>query len=386
MSALVVLGRLWLVRLGFRLGSLRPAARRVLLATSHAKQLGGNLRYVRRDLAARHPGVEVAVLAHCAGPGWRGRLAGALAALRAGHALARARVIVVDDYYFPLYAVRRRPGTTTIQTWHASGAFKKIGLSVRDRSFGADEALMRRVRIHAGYDLCLLGSQVAVPHYAEAFGLPADRFVTRLGIPRTDLFFDRPARGAAEAAVRERYRLPEGRRVILYAPTFRGDRVTDARHEPGLDLELLARQLGDDHALLLRLHPFVRAARRIGPGLDRFVIDVSDHPDVNELMLVSDLLVTDYSSAIFEFSLLERPMTFFAPDLDAYERERGFYFDYRSGVPGPVFERTDELARWIREGASDLERIRRFRDESFEVADGHATRRLVDEVVLPALR
>ncbi len=103
-------------------------------------------------------------------------------------------------------------------------------------------------------------------------------------------------------------------------------------------------------------------------------------------MLVSDLLVTDYSSAIFEFSLLGRPMAFFAPDLDAYERERGFYFDYRSGVPGPVFTETDALARWIREGPVDLERIRRFRDASFEIADGQASRRFVDEVVIPALR
>jgi CDP-ribitol ribitolphosphotransferase len=103
-------------------------------------------------------------------------------------------------------------------------------------------------------------------------------------------------------------------------------------------------------------------------------------------MLVSDVLVTDYSSAIFEFSLLERPMAFFAPDLAAYERERGLYFDYRSGVPGPVFERTDALARGLRDGPFDLERVRAFRDASFDVADGHASARFVNEVVLPALR
>ncbi|MGH2401775.1 MAG: CDP-glycerol glycerophosphotransferase family protein, partial [Candidatus Limnocylindria bacterium] len=181
------------------------------------------------------------------------------------------------------------------------------------------------------------------------------------------------------------YALPPDRRVILYAPTFRGDRVTDARHREDLDLPALRDALGADHVLLVRLHPFVRARTSIGPDLAGFAVDVSDHHDINELMLISDILVTDYSSAIFEFSLLERPMIFFAPDHDDYERERGFYFDYRSGVPGPVVKTTAELVETIRSAASDLDRVRAFRAASFEVADGHATRRVVEELVLPAL-
>jgi CDP-ribitol ribitolphosphotransferase len=102
-------------------------------------------------------------------------------------------------------------------------------------------------------------------------------------------------------------------------------------------------------------------------------------------MLVSDVLVTDYSSAIYEYSLLGRPMAFLAPDLDDYEGERGFYFDYRSGVPGPVFETTAQLAAWLRAADFDLDRVARFRDASFDVADGRSTARFVDRVVLPAL-
>lgn len=387
MSGLVVTVRTWLVRIGHALGAIGPRPRpHILLATSHADRLGGNLAFIRRDLAERHPAVPVRVLAHRATGGWRGRLAGAAAALRAGYALARARVVVLDDYFFAAYVAPRRAGTLLVQTWHASGAFKRIGHSVRDASFGADAALTDRVAIHAGYDLCLVGSPAAAPHYAEAFGLPLDRFRWDLGIPRTDLFFDHARRGAAEAEVRRRYDIPTDRQVILWAPTFRGDRVTEARDPDALDLATLARELGPDHLLLLRLHPFVRARTEIPPDAARFVRDVSDHPDINELMLVSDLLVTDYSSAIFEFSLLERPMAFFAPDLDAYERERGFYAEYRAFVPGPVFDRTDALARWLRDGPWDTGRVRRFREASFAVADGHATERLVDEVMLPALR
>ena len=384
MSGLVVLIRTWLVRIGFALGRIGPLPNRVLLATSHADRLGGNLAFIRNELRRRHPEIALAVLAHRATAGWRGRMAGGIQALRAGYHLARARVVIVDDYFFPLYVVSPRPGTTVIQTWHASGAFKKFGHSVRDATFGADAALTSRVRIHGNYDLCLVGSPSAVPHYAGAFGLPGERFVSKLGIPRTDLFFGEAA-AAAAADVRGRYDLPDDRRIVLYAPTFRGDRVTAARFSDDLDLGALERALGEDHLLLLRLHPFVRGRPPIRDGLSDFVIDVSDHPDINALMLASDVLVTDYSSAIFEFALLDRPMAFFAPDLAQYEHERGFYVDYRSWVPGPIFETSDALAAWLRSGRVDTERVRRFRSEAFEVADGQATRRIVEEVVLPAL-
>jgi CDP-ribitol ribitolphosphotransferase len=383
MSAVVVTIRTWLVRIGFLLGSLGPPGRHVLLATAHADRLGGNLAVIRGELAARH--LPHRVLAHRTTGGWRGRVAGAVVAVRSGYALARARAVVIDDYFFPVYVIRPRTGTTIVQTWHASGAFKRFGHSVRDASFGADAALTDRVRIHANYDVCLVGSSTAATHYAGAFGLPIERFRWDLGIPRTDAFFDDAERRAAEQRVRERYDIPAGRRVVLWAPTFRGDRVTDARDADALDLGTLAAALSDDHALLLRLHPFVRDRLRIPAAASAFVRDVSGHPDINELMFVADALVTDYSSAIFEYSLLERPMAFFAPDLDGYERERGFYVDYRSWVPGPVFDRTDDLAAWLRSGVPDLDRVRRFRDTSFAVADGRATARLVDEVLRPAL-
>ncbi len=377
--------RIWLVRLPFAVARLLPLRRRVVLATAHAARLGGNLAFIRDELARTDPEARVVVLAHAPAAGLRGRLAAAGQAMLAGYHLATARLFVVDDYFFPIYVVHPRAGTTIVQTWHASGAFKKVGYSVLDKSFGADALLTGRVRIHANYDICLVPSQSAAAHYAEAFRLPLDRFVSHLGIPRTDLFFDAAARERASAAIRGRYAIAPGRRVILYAPTFRGDAIRDAHATDDLDLEVLHERLGGDHVLLVRLHPFVRAKLRLGTALAGFAIDVSDHPDINELMLVSDVLVTDYSSAIYEFALLRRPMAFFAPDLAAYERERGFYFDYRSGVPGPVFEETAPLAGYLRAGDFDLERVERFRAASFDVADGHASQRFVNEIALPAL-
>ena len=382
MSAPVAI-RTLLVRLGFRIGRLLPLRSRVVLAASRDVRIGGNLAWIRDGLRREVPDVEVVELAIRLSGGLRGLARASAHAFRAGVHLATARVFVVDDYFFPMYVVRPRGDTTWVQVWHACGAFKKFGYSVLDKSFGADEAFVASVAIHANYDLCLVSAARFIPAYAEAFRQPPERFTSRLGIPRTDLFFDEARVAAIADRIRAQYAIPADRRVILYAPTFRGERATQARTPDDLDVPALREALGEDHVLLLRAHPFVRQRRTAAASEAGFVIDVSDHPDINELMLVSDVLVTDYSSAIFEFALLGRPMAFFAPDHAAYEAERGFYFDFATGVPGPVFETTADLAGWLRAGAFDLERVRRFAADSFDVADGRATARFVDEVVRP---
>jgi teichoic acid ribitol-phosphate primase len=384
MTRLVAL-RAALVRLGFLLGRLTPLRARVVLATAHADAIGGNLAWIRDGLRDRHPDRQVVVLAGRPRGGAWSNLAAAAQAIRAGYHLATARLFVVDDFFFPMYVIRPRPGTTFVQVWHACGAFKRFGYSVLDRTFGADEAYVKAVRIHSNYDVCLVSAARFAPFYAEAFDQPVERFTARLGIPRTDLFFDGPRVERTASDLRARYGIPSGKRVILYAPTFRGERITRARDPNDLDLGRLRGELGRDHVLLLRSHPFVRARAATGRDLAGFVIDVSGHPDMNELMLVSDVLVTDYSSAMYEFALLGRPMAFFAPDHAAYEAERGFYLDYSRDLPGPIFTTTEALAAHLRAGAFDVDRVRTFAAESFDVADGRATERFLDAIAIPAM-
>ncbi len=377
--------RALVVRAAFAVARRLPLRRRVVLATAHDAALRGNLVVIRDALLAADPPIPLTVIAHASRGDWPGRIRALWHAAVAGYHLATARLFIVDDYYFPMYVIRPRPGTTFVQTWHASGAFKKFGYSVLDKSFGATEALTKQVRIHGNYDVCLIGSPAGAVFYADAFRQPVERFAPEIGIPRTDALFDTDRIARTTEAVRRQYGIAPDRRVILYAPTFRGDSVGSAVAGPMLDLALLHAQLGDDHVVLLRLHPFVRAAVEVPPQLATFAIDASEHPEINDLLMASDVLVTDYSSVIFEYALLRRPMLFFAPDLDAYEAERGFYFDFRTGVPGPVMDTTEEIAAYLRAGTLDLERIDAFRDWAFEVADGHATERFVERIVRPAL-
>ena len=387
MTAVRQWARIALVRLGFVLGRIRPVRRRIVLATSHDPVPRGNLAALRRALAAQRPQVPVVIQAFAVGRGLGAQWRAVRESIRAGYLLSSSAVFVVDDFFLPIYVVPPRAGTTIIQVWHACGAFKRFGYSTRDKTFGADESTLGRLRIHANYDVCLVSSTSVAPAYADAFDQPLDRFRSDLGIPRTDAVIPGLGTPALVAELRRRYAIPEGKRVILYAPTFRGTSITAARADGLPDWYALRDALVDDHVLLVRLHPFVRSALTIDRELDGFVTDVSDHRDINELLHVTDVLVTDYSSVIYEFALLGRPMVFFAPDLDAYEAERGFFFDYRTGVPGPVAETTDALADALRtlDVAAAAAQADAFARASFDVADGHATERVVEQLLIPAL-
>jgi CDP-ribitol ribitolphosphotransferase len=383
--------RVFAARAGATLARLRPIHERVYIVANRDGVLRGNLSEIERALRAlpaaptilretgsddeRNGGVPILSL-----------FISVLRIVIRSYRVASSRVVVVDDYFFPIYPVKKRSGVTIIQVWHACGAFKRFGRATLESEWGADEIFLKWVPIHANYDLTLVSSASIAQIYADAFGQPVEQITAAFGIPRTDALAPSPRRDAAEREVRTRLGLRDNRTTILYAPTFRGADLKGAGAPELLDIAALFRALGDQYRLILRLHPFVKSAMRIPEEARDFVVDASREPDVNEVMLAADILVTDYSSIIFEYALLNRPMAFLAPDLAAYERERDFFFDYRSGVPGPVVQATEQLVAWINAKAFDLPRVAKFAAESFDVMDGHATERLVEQVILPALR
>jgi CDP-ribitol ribitolphosphotransferase len=382
--------RVLAARAGAAAARLRPIQERVYIAANRDGELRGNLAEIHRALQSRSPAprilVDVEATLERRGIPVISLVAGVFRIALRSYRVASSRLVIVDDYFFPIYPVKKRPGVTIVQVWHACGAFKRFGRATLEAEWGADQIFLKWVPIHSNYDLTLVSSASIAPIYAEAFGQSTETISAAFGIPRTDVLLPSPRRDAAERAVRERLGLRDGRTTILYAPTFRGADLKEAVAPELLDIAALHRALGSEYRLILRLHSFVKSAMRIPPEVGDFVVDASAEPDANEVLLAGDILVSDYSSIIFEYALLNRPMAFLAPDLAAYERERGFFFDYRTGVPGPVMEETEQLARWIQAKQFDLQRVRAFAATSFDVMDGRATERFVSDVALPALR
>jgi CDP-ribitol ribitolphosphotransferase len=229
-----------------------------------------------------------------------------------------------------------------------------------------------------------VSSPVVAPCYAEAFHCD-EAIIRPWGAPRTDFFF-RP--NVCEQSRRDVLNVfPEigDRKIVLYAPTFRGNSNKAARHDDVLDYRVLTRALSNDAALLLKPHP--RANTEIPtpePGERPFVFDAGALP-IEQLLCAADLVISDYSSLIFEYALLGRPMLFYAYDLRDYETSRSFYYPYLEFVPGDVVWDTEDVIAAVRrnlfEGGFDAARVARFRERFMSACDGRCTERILRETL-----
>ena len=269
----------------------------------------------------------------------------------------------------------KAPGTTYLQTWHGT-PLKRIHNDVLWAPEGRLAWLDRDV---ARWDHLVSPNLVSTPRLRAAFGYVGN--VLETGYPRNDVLTS-PEAPQIRARVREALGIPDGVTAVLYTPTWR-DRDYFELSAGGLHLALplaeFSTALGPDFCLLPRLHYKVTHLR--GDPDVSGVVDVSYHPDVAELYLAADVLVTDYSSTMFDFAVTGKPMIFYAYDLDAYRDSlRGFYFDLEPVAPGPVVTTPGELldALWtLDEGhAAHRAAYRTFRETFSALEDGHATDRL----------
>ncbi len=308
--------------------------------------------------------------------------------LKAIREVADAQVIFVDDSCYFLSSLPMRPETTAVQVWHAAGAFKKFGYSVAELKFGSDRKELERFPVHRNFSYVTVSSPEVVWAYAEAFHMEdrAERIVP-VGVSRTDVFFSEAFRKKAAERLHEAVPQAEGRKVVLYAPTFRG-KVAEAASPALPDLGLLreaarqgleAQETAQDVIFLCKHHPFVKKRPPVPEAWKDFVFDVSEEMTIEDLLIVSDVCITDYSSLIFEYSLMERPMLFYAPDLADYHDWRGFYYPYEEMTPGPVVTDSEELARALRGALESFDpgEVRAFRDKFMSGCDGHATERIL---------
>ncbi|PBO24425.1 hypothetical protein CLM85_10335, partial [Streptomyces albidoflavus] len=294
-------------------------------------------------------------------------------------ALARSRHIVTNTQLPEWF--ERAEGQYVVQTWHGT-PLKRIGRDLAGSPAADPHYIAALPHRSAQWSLLVSPNRFSTPILRHAFGYTGP--VLESGYPRNDLL-DAHGRAERAARVRRRLAIPEDRTVVLYAPTWREDRPKRGGRY-GLDLPLdparAAAELGDGHVLLVRRHYLVGGSV---PGGDN-VRDVSRYPDVAELLLISDVLVTDYSSLMFDFAQTGRPMLFHTWDLDHYrDTLRGFYFDFESSAPGPLLTHAEEVVEALRDPkaatAGHREAYDAFRARFCDLDDGTAAARVADALL-----
>lgn len=299
-----------------------------------------------------------------------------------------AKVWIVNTRLSP--QIKKKSNQLYIQTWHGT-PLKKLAndqtvISIPDVTL--EEYLYGFNKETSRWDSLLSPSEVATERFQSAFNLENDQILT-LGYPRNDDLINLNNADYAYQ-LKQKYNIPTDKKVVLYAPTWRdNDRVDIGQYNLKLqiDLEDFNKQLGNEYVLVIRAHYLVSE----NLDLDRYdnIYDLSKANDVNELFLMSDTLITDYSSVYFDYANLHRPILFFAYDKDAYANDiRGFYLPYEEELPGPIFKTSEDLIAHIKSGEYEKiphsEEFKAFTHKYNYLDDGEATKR-VGEYIMSTL-
>ena len=261
-------------------------------------------------------------------------------------AYSKAKVWV-NNARLPL-TLSKKENQKYIQTWHGT-PLKRLANDMKVVRMPGTTTPQYKRNFHmetSRWDYLVSPNHYSSEIFESAFWMDEER-VLEIGYPRNDLLVTHANDEEFISKIRENVNIPEGKKVLMYAPTWRDDEFIKKGQylfELKINLENLYESIGDEYVILLRMHYLISNAIDLS-GYENFAIDVSDYDDISELYLITDALITDYSSVMFDYGILKRPQFFFAYDIEKYGKDlRGFYLDYANDLPGPIFDDPFDLA------------------------------------------
>lgn len=293
--------------------------------------------------------------------------------------VSKQEFVFIDDYA-PLFKfINLSKKTKLIQVWHAGVGFKSVGYA--RFGFAGPEPYNS---CHRKYDYAIVGSKALIPVYQEVFGIE-NKKILPYGVPRLDNYLDEKHIAKAKEEVYERYSILKDKKVILFAPTYRGNGQRKAYYPyEKLDLEEIYNLCNEkDYMFVIKMHPFIKEKIIIPEEYSNKIIDASDYQDINDLLYITDILITDYSSNIYDYSLLNRPIILYAFDLDCYQlKDNSIQRPVKKYAPGKVCERFSEVIETIKNEDFCLEKLKKYREENFDDMKASSCDLIIDNIIL----
>ncbi len=291
--------------------------------------------------------------------------------------LAKADFIFIDDHCPVLDWLTLSKGTVLSQLWHAGAGYKSVGY-VRWGHQGSPAPFC----CHRQYDYCISPSKNISYFFSDQFGINEEQILPT-GMPRMDEYVDPKHKEEVVEKLYELYPMCKGKKVILFAPTYRGNNKALAYYPyEKVDFKELYDFCKDEYVVLFKMHPWVAEGVPIEDEMQDIFVDVGDYPDINDLFYITDLLISDYSSGIFEYSIMNKPALFYAFDEYQYAYTRGFHRKFRENAPGKICYTFDEVMKALREKDFEFEKIAPYVKYHFDRIDSKATDRVIDWILL----
>lgn len=353
---------------------------RVMLMSETKDVLWGNLKYIDDRIRQRHLDDKFRMTYSYRSAAGKHQSAGDITSwIKVVTRIAMQDVIFVDDYAPVFGFFRLGKKTKLIQVWHAGEGFKSVGYS----RFGKDGSPFPMGSCHKQYTHVITGSEHLVDVFREVFGIEKEAFYP-VGMPRLDGFLDENRISAFRKDFYGRYPELEDKRIILFAPTYRGAEQKEAYYDyDRIDLTRIYEFCkGNNYVFLIKMHPFVKELISIPEEYSDAVYEFSGYPNINDLYYITDILITDYSSNYFEYALMQRPVLFYTYDREIYELTRGVHRSIRENAPGKVCDTFDELMQALTDGDFEEEKIKKFVEDNFGEYQGNASDRVIDEILL----
>ena len=362
-------------------GLFKPSKKTVLFMSEQSETLGTNLTSVMNRMHERGLDKDYEIITSA-----RATVAVPHYGIKSWTVLmrkmAKAEMIFLDDHAPVLdWLVLDDSRVTLVQLWHAGAGFKSSGYS----RWG-HPGCPAPVSCHRQYKFGIAGSRHIAHFFSEVFGINTEQ-VLPTGMPRMDEFLDPEYRAAKTMELYEKFPIALNKKVLLFAPTYRGKNRADAHYPYELiDFERMAEWCrSKGWVVLFKMHPWVASAVPIPEGCKDVMADVNKYPNINDMFYITNLLITDYSSNIFEYSLMRQPALFFAFDEIQYAFSRGFHRDYESSAPGKVCHTFDEVMTALETEDFDYEKIEEYARVHFDYTDSGASDRVIDWILLGQL-
>lgn len=362
----------------YKMSSILPHSNNNILFTSDSRaEIGGNLGLIYDRMCER--GLDKQYKIHMIFKESLKTRRSFIDKFKMPYLLGRADIILIDDFNPTVQLVKYKKGVKIIQVWHACGAFKTVGFS----RLGKPGGPVIKSKAHKLYTHAIASSTHVSKFYAEAFGIDESK-VYPTGVPRTDIFFDDEYKANVRERMYEAFPQAKDKRVILFAPTFRGNGAKSAHYPYGkINMQALGNYCKENDSIaIFKMHPFVKTPIFIPNEFSDVLIDASEYREINDILFIADLLITDYSSVVYEASSLNIPMLFYAFDLDGYVASRDFYEPFAEFVPGKIVKTFGELMTAIEMNDFEQEKVEPFKNKNFEYQDGNSTDRVIDWLIL----
>lgn len=350
---------------------------KITFISRQSNEINIDFKLLIDDLNERYSNYKIVVLTKKIQNGIINKIKYVFHIFRQMYHIATSKVVILDTYCIPISILKHKKNLKVIQMWHALGAFKKFGLSIKDKKEGSSSKLIDIMKMHQNYDYIFSSSEYCSNYFAEAFGYNKEK-VLPYPLPRLDLLNDKKYIKNKKEEIYSIYPKLKDKKNIIYAPTFRID-TSGMDRKKSKSTKYLKKLIDEvdfnKYNLIIKFHPL----SNIDIEDDRVIID-KNFSTIN-MFLIGDYIITDYSAVVYEASFLNKPLFFYSYDLEEYTKNRDFYLDLKKDLPGIISKDPKNIIEAIEKDKYDLKVVKDFSKKNIKKTKKSYTKDINDFIV-----